>query len=110
MMLLCDLEKFTPAVFVGETSGASPNGYGDSRRVRLPNTGLTVRVSTLYWQYWDPRDDRQWIEPGIRAPLTSEDYRAGRDPALEVASEGPAPLALRSAPHASPRSPASPSA
>jgi hypothetical protein len=84
MMLLCDLEKFTPAVFVGETSGASPNGYGDSRRVRLPNTGLTVRVSTLFWQMSGPNDRRDGIPPHIAVEPRFADWRAGRDPVIDM--------------------------
>lgn len=84
MMLAVDLEKYTNAIFVGEPTGASPNGYGDSRKLTLPNSGLTVRVSTLRWQYSGPRDDRPAIAPHVPAPLRSDDYRAGRDPALEA--------------------------
>jgi len=51
----------------------------------LPNSHLTVRVSSLYWQQSDPRDTREFIEVNIPAPLTFADYAAGRDPALEVA-------------------------
>ena len=83
MMLLCDLEKYSPAVFVGETSGASPNGYGDSRRVRLPNTGLTVRVSTLFWQMSGPNDRREGIPSHIPVEPTFADWRAGRDPVMD---------------------------
>jgi hypothetical protein len=85
MMLLADLESLTPAVFVGETSGASPNGYGDSRRVRLPNSGLTVRASTLYWQMTDPRDERDGIPAHVPVATRFADWRAGRDPALDSA-------------------------
>jgi hypothetical protein len=51
MMFAIDLEKQSNAIFVGEPTGASLNHYGDSRKVQLPNSGLTIRVSTLYWQY-----------------------------------------------------------
>ena len=51
----------------------------------LPNSHLTVRVSSLYWQQSDPRDTREFIEVNIPAPLTFADYAAGRDPALEAA-------------------------
>lgn len=84
MMFALDVEKYTNAIFVGEPTGARPNHYGDSRKVTLPNSGLTVRVSTLYWQYSDPRDDRDAITPQIPEALTSADDRAGRDPALDA--------------------------
>jgi hypothetical protein len=83
-MLLCELEQYTQARFVGEPSASRGNIYGDSNKITLPNSKVTVRVSTLYWQYWHPRDDRSWIEPHVPAALTFEAYRQGRDPALEA--------------------------
>jgi tetratricopeptide (TPR) repeat protein len=41
-------------------------------------------VSTLWWQDLDPRDRRPWTAPEIAAEMTSADFRAGRDPALEA--------------------------
>jgi hypothetical protein len=84
MMFVLDVEKYTPAIFVGEETAASPNGYGDSRKLTLPNSGLTVRVSTLYWQYSDPRDGRDAIAAHVPAPLAAADYAANRDPALDA--------------------------
>jgi hypothetical protein len=80
MMLVTDLERHTNAIFVGEPTGGSPNGYGDSRRIKLPDSGLTVRVSTLYWQKSDPRDKRTALEPHVRTrdPLAvAIDYFGG---------------------------------
>lgn len=83
MMLLTDLEKLTPAIVAGEGSGASPNGYGDSRRIRLPGTGLTVRASTLYWQTSDPRDARDGIEPHLPVEARFANWRSGHDVVLD---------------------------
>ncbi|HEX7175303.1 MAG TPA: hypothetical protein VF240_08605 [Pyrinomonadaceae bacterium] len=82
--LIDHLEKYTDAVFVGEPSGSKGNHYGDSRRITLPNSGLTVRVSIYYWQHWHPIDTRPWSAPEVTAELSSEDYRAGVDPALRA--------------------------
>ena len=82
--LVNELEKYTNTVFVGEPSGGKVNSYGDSARITLPHSGITVRVSTLWWQ-GDERDRRPWTAPQVAADLTFEDYRAGRDPALEAA-------------------------
>ncbi len=82
-MLICDLEKWTSPIFVGEPSASRDNHYGDSKLLVLPNLRITVRVSTLWWQ-WDPRLSRPWIDVDIPAPLTIDAYRAGRDPALEA--------------------------
>lgn len=50
----------------------------------LPNSKVTVRASTLWWQDLDPRDTRPWRAPDIAAELAFADYRAGGDPALEA--------------------------
>jgi hypothetical protein len=83
-MLISDLDSWSNPIFVGEPSSSRGNAYGDSRRLVLPNNKITLRVSTLWWQYWDPRDTRPWIAPEIAAPLTVDAYRSGRDPALEA--------------------------
>ncbi|HEX6434323.1 MAG TPA: hypothetical protein VFZ87_08760 [Gemmatimonadales bacterium] len=81
--LVNELEQFTDAVFVGEPSGGKANSYGDSRKITLPHSGITVRVSTLWWQE-DPRDPREWKAPDIAAELGSDDYRNNVDPALKA--------------------------
>jgi Peptidase family S41 len=83
-MLIDELEKWTNPVFVGEPSSSRGNHYGDSRKLVLPNNRVTVRVSSLWWQLWDPRDTRPWIAPEVAAPLTLEAYASGHDPALEA--------------------------
>ena len=82
--LVNQLEKYTEATFVGEPTAAHPNHYGDSRPFELPNSKLTVRASTLWWQDLDPRDDRYWTAPEVAAEMSSEDYRMGRDPAFQA--------------------------
>jgi tetratricopeptide (TPR) repeat protein len=79
------IEKYTEAIFVGEPTGGHPNHYGDSRPFTLPNSGLTVRASSLWWQDLDPRDERRWTAPEIAAEVSFKDYAAGRDPALDAA-------------------------
>ncbi len=82
--LVNQLEKYTNVIFVGEPTGARPNSYGEARSLTLPNSGLVVRASTLWWQDLDPRDDRMWTAPQVAAEMTAADYRANRDPALEA--------------------------
>jgi tetratricopeptide (TPR) repeat protein len=82
--LLNRLEKYTNTIFIGEPSGSRGNVYGDSRKITLPNSGITVRVSVYYWQDWDPWDTRQWTAPHLTAELSSEDYRTNTDPALKT--------------------------
>ena len=82
--LVDDLEKYTEVIFVGEPSGSKGIHYGDSRKIILPNSGITVRVSVYHWQDWNPWDTRPWTAPDLTAELTSEDYRLNRDPALKA--------------------------
>jgi hypothetical protein len=76
------MARWTPAVFVGEPTGAAPSGYGDSKRITLPESGLTLRVSSLYWQDTGPLDKRDATAPQVAAPRTVADLQNGRDPAL----------------------------
>jgi hypothetical protein len=76
------LEEYTHVTFVGEPSGSKGNAFGDSRKITLPNSGITVRASIYYWQNWHPMDKRDAIVPKILAPLTMDDYRHNADPAI----------------------------
>jgi hypothetical protein len=90
--LVHDLEEYTDAVFVGEPTAGKPNSYGDSRRITLPNSGITVRASVYHWQRTHPLDTRPWKGPDIAAELTSREYRANVDPALrEILAWKPEP-------------------
>ena len=80
-----ELEQNTNAIFVGEPTGGRPNGYGDSRKITLPSSGLTVRISTLYHQDSDPRDSRDAIPPHLTVSASSADFIAHRDLALQTA-------------------------
>jgi hypothetical protein len=79
-----EFEKYTTAIFVGEPTAAHPNAYGDNRAITLPNSKIEVRVSTLYWQDMDPRDERTWTAPQIAAEVSSDDFHLGRDPVLDA--------------------------
>ena len=82
--LVNELEKYTNTIFVGEPTGENVNFYGDPARIELPNSGLVVRASTLWWQNLDPRDRRVWTGPQIAAELTSKDYFSNTDPAMKA--------------------------
>jgi carboxyl-terminal processing protease len=59
--------------------------------VQIPHTlsdGSQLRVTIAHWFTPDGRDiSEQGLEPDVAAPLTVEDYQAGRDPQLERAKE-----------------------
>ena len=81
--LVTRLEATTNVILVGEPTGGSPNHFGDSVKLQLPNSDLTLAVSSLYHND-APGDNRTTIEPQIVALLSSKDYFSGRDPALEA--------------------------
>ncbi|MBT8080443.1 MAG: S41 family peptidase, partial [Gammaproteobacteria bacterium] len=87
-------EELTYAMFVGEPSGAKPSHFSDPRRIVLDNSGLTLRISTIYWHSWLANDFRDAIEPHISAPISAADYFNGTDPALQAALSYRAPRTL----------------
>lgn len=89
-MFVDALEKYTNVTFVGEPTGSKGNAYGDSRKIVLPNSGITVRASIYYWQDWHPMDRRVATIPQIPAPLTFDAYSRNVDPALEAIERAPA--------------------
>jgi hypothetical protein len=82
--LVNDLEKYTNVLFVGEPTAERPNFYADAARIVLPNSGIGVRASALWWQDLDSRDTRQWTGPHIAVELVSEDYRTNSDPVMKA--------------------------
>jgi hypothetical protein len=88
-----DLEASTSVTFAGEEMGGSPNLYGDTRPVSLPDSGQTLYMATRYWERSTPDDARITIEPDIPADLSSDDYFAGRDPVFEAILAAPTPPA-----------------
>jgi tetratricopeptide (TPR) repeat protein len=82
--LVNNLEKYTNVVFVGEPTAGNPNFYGDPASIVLPNSGIKVGASTLWWQDLDSRDKRKWTGPELAVELLSEDYFSNNDPAMRL--------------------------
>ena len=51
---------------------------GDSYRIRLPNSGVTVACLHPLLAVSDPRDLRPWTPPEVATELTFDDYRRNR--------------------------------
>ena len=81
------LERHTRCIFAGEPTGNSPNHFGDALDYELPNSKLTVRVSSLWWQESLPYDTRSAITPRHQAEYTAADYARGHDAGLAVVAE-----------------------
>lgn len=81
--LVNELERYTRTLFVGEPTGASPNSYGDHAQVVLPNSRISVNVSTL-WHQMNAREPRRFTAPHLAAEMTSAQYTNNIDPAMEA--------------------------
>jgi hypothetical protein len=84
MSCVDELEQNTNAMFAGEPSGETPNQWGDPANVKLPNSGIVIGASTLWWQLVDPRDKRNFRAPDLAAELTSTDFANNVDPVLKA--------------------------
>ena len=98
MNFVDELELNTNVLFAGEPTGETPNMWGDPAGVTLPNSGIVVQASTLWWQFADPRDHRPFRAPDLLVPLTFADYSRNIDPVLEAILKRPVPV--RQAPSA----------
>jgi hypothetical protein len=84
MSFVDDLELNTNALFAGEPTGESPNQWGDPVDIKLPNSGIVIQASTLWWQLQDPRDHREYRAPDLLVSLAFSDYVDNVDPVMEA--------------------------
>ena len=87
MQLVIDLEQRTPAIFVGEPTGASPNHFGDPETVALPQTRVAARVATVSWTTAGESDTRTTRKPDMLVPVSAAAFFSGADPVLAGALE-----------------------
>ncbi|HEY7543309.1 MAG TPA: tetratricopeptide repeat protein [Blastocatellia bacterium] len=81
--LVNELERYTRTLFVGEPTASRPNQYGDHAQIVLPNSRISVNVSTL-WHQMNAREPRRFTSPHIAAEMTSDQYAKNIDPAMEA--------------------------
>ena len=87
MVNAVDFGARTEALLVGEPIGEKPNSYQEVRHFTLPNSGLTVGVSTKWYEFM-PDDPANEIRPDIVAPPRWEDWLLPRDNAVERVLQG----------------------
>ena len=73
----------TAAILVGEPCGARPNGYQESREMRLPNSRITVSYSVAYYTFVESSENL--VRPDQEIKPTWQDARTGKDPVLDWA-------------------------
>ncbi len=67
---------------VGEPTGAGANHYGDPRHVLLPNTKLSLFISTRKWQL-DSLDNKNFYTPDVPVKFTIRDHVENIDPLMK---------------------------
>jgi hypothetical protein len=85
VLFATELDKQTNAIFIGEPTGGSPNTYANPRKLKLPNSGIFVEVSSKYFEVGGAGDHRDTIVPDVAATSSLDDLLAGRDPVLDAA-------------------------
>jgi tetratricopeptide (TPR) repeat protein len=80
--LVNELERYTEVIFVGEPTSENVNFYGDTRTETLPNSGIRVFCSWLWWQNMDPRDHRKATLPHYSVEMSSKEYASNIDPVM----------------------------
>lgn len=97
---LGEVKDHTAAIFVGEPPRSPYNHFGDPTSIDLPNSGMQLDVSNRYWQFSTSDDESPTIPVRYPAPFSSDDYFAGKDPALDAILAGrvlPIPTLIRDA-------------
>ncbi len=82
MMNAVELRQGCGALLVGEPTGGKPNSYGEVKTLELPNSRLRIGYCTKLFKL--SATDAPSVEPDVAAPVTIEDWKRGRDPALEA--------------------------
>ncbi|XLS27395.1 S41 family peptidase [Flavobacteriaceae bacterium M23B6Z8] len=83
--LVNELDNYTNAIFVGEPTAENINFWGDNRPVKLPNSGIDVSLSYLWWQDKPALENADWKAPSIPVTMSFEAYESNQDPVLEAA-------------------------
>ena len=79
------MEAAPGAVVIGEPTGGSVDGYGDTRSLALPNSRLPVTYCTKYFELsrrYGYSGDPAAYAPDILVRATIEDYCGGTDPLM----------------------------
>lgn len=76
-----DFKTTTNAVLIGEPVGAAPNNWQEVRRFTLPNSGLSVSVSTLYYEFLPGEAE---VRPDVHVQPEPSDWGAPEDAGLRL--------------------------
>lgn len=82
MLDAMDLQRDVHATLVGGATSGKPNAYGEVKLVELPHSHFKLQYSTKRFSFPDYPGDA--LVPDVVVPVTSADWFAGRDPALDA--------------------------
>lgn len=80
-----EITRYTEAIVVGEPTAENLNFYGDTRPVRLPNSGITAYLSFAWWQDLPEWENQYATLPHVAVDMSFEQYVNNQDPVLEAA-------------------------
>jgi len=76
------LQNNSRIVLVGESTLDAPNGVGDPAVVTLPNSGIEVAITEVFWPTSFADDPRRAVAPDIAVNYRHSDWQQGHDPAI----------------------------
>ncbi len=79
-----ELDRYTSALFVGESAGQGLNHYGYTAYFMLPSSGFVVSCSTTFWRLRGGEVSTEF-SPDIFVPQDPPAIFAGHDPAFDTA-------------------------
>lgn len=83
--LVNELDNYTNVIFVGEPTAENINFWGDNRPLKLPNSGIIISLSYLWWQDKPSLENAEWMAPAIPVTMSFDEYRNNEDPVLQAA-------------------------
>jgi hypothetical protein len=84
-----ELRRRVHATLVGGPTGGDPSGYGEVKLLTLPRSKLLLQYSTK--KFANPDFPGGALAPDLAVHVTSADWFAGKDPALDAILAAPLP-------------------
>ena len=79
------LKRETETILVGEPSRGHPNKCDNNEYMTMPNSGLSIEYTTRVDYHWEELGDTKWVPIDVKIPPRFEDYKIGKDAALQYA-------------------------
>lgn len=78
------LKLNTKAILVGEPTAEGPNSVGDIKYITLPNSGIRVSLTHIFWPTSWKKDTNNTVWPDEQVVYNYSDKQNERDPWLEL--------------------------